>query len=186
MPVGLAENPPDRCYRCKRELFSAILHEARCLGTHGQATVLDGTNAEDREEDRPGMRALRELGIASPLREFGFTKRELRALSQERGLATWDKPALACLLTRLPFQAAVSLETLKRVELAEERLRALGLRIVRVRDHGTLARIETAPEERLRFFEAQMMERVVSALQALGYRRVALDLEGYRGAGMEG
>lgn len=180
-PEAIRRNPPDRCYRCKRHLMGLILAEAR---TRGFPTVLDGTNAEDAPEDRPGMRALRELGIVSPLRELGWTKADIRAVSRARGLTVWDKPPYACLLTRLPHGRVVTAKGLRRIEAAERHLARLGFRAVRVRSHGDLARLEAAPADLERLLDADLRRDVHRTLQGLGFRYVSLDLEGYRSGSM--
>ena len=138
---GLVENPPDRCYICKRALFARMEQEARARGF---GVILDGTNADDVGDYRPGMRALAELGVQSPLKELGFTKARIRRLSAARGLPTAEKPALACLATRIPFGTRLDAETMRRIDDAETRLMALGFAQVRVRAHGGVARIEAA------------------------------------------
>lgn len=137
---AVASNPSDRCYHCKRRIFSLILRQA---AADGLALVIDGTNASDEEGDRPGMRALRELEVRSPLRECGLSKADVRRLSREAGLPTWDKPAYACLATRVPAGTALTAELLQAVDAAEETLRALGLRDfrVRLRDGGALVQV---------------------------------------------
>lgn len=181
LPAPLRRNPPDRCYLCKRRLLSLILAEA---GARGFATVVDGSNADDAPEDRAGMRALRELGVASPLRELGWTKTDVRAAARIRGIAIWDKPPDACLLTRIPPGQVVTGTGLRRIDAAERRLARLGFRAVRVRSHGELARVEVAPEDLERFFEAGLRREVLQALRSVGYRYVSLDLEGYRTGSM--
>lgn len=180
-PEEVRMNPPDRCYLCKRILFSRLLEEA---GQRGLRHLLEGTNADDLSDDRPGLRAIRELGVKSPLLEAGLTKQEIRTLSREMGLPTWDKPAFACLLSRLPCGSEVRETRLRRIEQAELRLMHMGFRAVRVRDHGELARIEVEPEDRSRLADDAMAGRVTSELRELGYRYVCLDLEGYRTGSM--
>lgn len=181
LPEPLRRNPPDRCYVCKRRFLSLVLAEA---GARGFTTVVDGSNADDVPGDRPGMRALRELGVASPLRELGWTKTDVRAAARIRGLAIWDKPSDACLLTRLPPGQVVTGKGLRRIEAAERHLTRLGLRVVRVRSHGELARVEVAPEDLERFVEDGLRREVLRALQGAGFRYVSLDLEGYRTGSM--
>ena len=180
---GFDTNPPDRCYLCKRHLFARVREESR---RRGFPCVVDGTHAEDLLEDRPGLRALRELGVASPLAELGFTKQEIREASRRLGIPGWDRPALACLATRFPSGQAITAEQLHRVDEAEEALRAFGFPQVRVRSHGDLARIETAPEALPRLADPVLREAVVAALHGLGFRHVALDLGGYRLGSMNG
>ncbi len=176
---GFKENPPERCYLCKRFRLEKLLALAR---EKGLAAVVDGTNADDLGASRPGLRASRELGIRSPLAEAGLTKAEIRTLARWLGLPTADKPPSACLATRIPFGEELSPERLKRVEEAEEVIRALlpELSMLRVRDHGKLARIEVQRDELGLFLAPDVREEVVKALRALGYEYVCLDLAGYR------
>lgn len=177
----IRHNPKDRCYHCKRSVFAALQEVAR---EEGLPVVADGSNVDDEGDYRPGMKALSELGVRSPLREVGLDKEEIRELSRELGLPTWDKPALACLATRVPYGEELTPGRLRRVEAAEDFLRAAGLRQVRVRDHGTIARIETTADEFEALMAADVRERVVGELQRLGYQYVALDLGGYRTGSM--
>jgi uncharacterized protein len=170
-------NPPDRCYVCKRRVFSSLKALA---AKHGMKTVADGTNADDSADYRPGRKALKELGIISPLAEAGLTKREIRSLSRKRGLPTWNRPALACLATRVPYGTRITPAILKRIDAAETALRALGFVQVRVRDHGDLARIEIAPAEMNAIHKPGLFPKIVKRFKAAGYRTVTLDLEGYR------
>lgn len=175
---GFADNPPDRCYHCKKALFGKMLSFAR---ENGLAAVLEGSNLDDDGDWRPGRRAIRELGVASPLHEAGFTKAEIRALSREMGLATADKPSFACLASRFPYGERITVEGLERVGRAEESLRSAfpGLGQLRVRCHGgTLARIEVAPAAIPRL--AARAAEVSAALRAIGFSHVSLDLSGYR------
>lgn len=174
MPGGMDSNPPDRCYICKHALYQRLIAVA---SEAGFPRVLDGTNLDDLNDYRPGILALRELGIESPFVELKITKADIRTLSRERGLSTWNRPTNACLLTRLPIDTRVTMEDLQRVEEAERILRGRGYDWVRVRLHGTLARIEVAPEQRSRLLEEA--DSVASALQELGFRYVAMDLLGY-------
>ena len=170
-----AANPVDRCYFCKTELWSRLGVIAR---RYGLRTVADGSNADDRSDHRPGTRAALEHGVRSPLQEAGLGKAEIRRLSRRLGLPTWDQPASPCLASRLPYGLAVTPERLDQVERAEQALREQGLRELRVRHHGDAARIEVAPEELDR--AAAVVHRSVDRLLALGFRRVLLDVEGYR------
>jgi uncharacterized protein len=172
----VAENPRERCYFCKKLDFGSIQAAAR---ERGIDTVLDGTNLDDLTDHRPGLKALEELGILSPLREAGLAKAEIRALSRRFGLPTWDKPAFACLASRIPYGERIDRDKLGRVEQAEAYLRELGFRQFRVRSHGNIARIEVAPEERRRFFDEALMDRVSRAFKSRGFVFVALELEGY-------
>ena len=174
------ENPPDRCYLCKREIFGAVLARAKA---RGMAAVCDGSNADDAKVYRPGLRALEELGVRSPLKEAAMTKADVRALSRQLGLPTADRPAMPCLASRFPYGQPITAEALHRVAGAEDVLRQLGFQGCRVRDHGTVARIEVAPAD----VEAAVRhrERLVRDLKALGYAYVTLDLEGYRSGAMD-
>lgn len=174
-----ASNPPERCFYCKQELFGKLVEIAR---EEGLPVVADGSNVDDTGDYRPGMQAAAELGIRSPLREAGFTKAEVRELSKELGLPTWDKPSFACLASRFPYGEAITPERLQQVEAAERVLRELGFRQVRVRHHGDTARIEVGAEDLERVVEHR--EHIVAAFMKLGYLYVALDLEGYRTGSM--
>lgn len=168
---GVAANPADRCYHCKIALFTALDRRA---AADGFSLLLDGTNASDEESGRPGMRALRELRVRSPLRECGLTKPEIRRLSREAGLFTWDKPAYACLATRVPAGDALTAELLARVEGAEDALTALGFRDFRVRVYHGAARIQLKPEE----IPAALARRqeILERLRP-GFDAVLLDME---------
>lgn len=170
-------NPPERCYHCKKRLFTTFLGIARAKGI---PFVVDGSNASDVSDFRPGVKALRELGIRSPLREAGLDKRDVRRLSRSLGLPTADKPSLACLASRFPYGTRIGEENLERVAAAERALRSLGLRQVRVRHHGPVARIEVEPDRIPVLMRRAARERLVRAFKELGYKYVALDLEGYR------
>ena len=172
---GFAANPPDRCYICKLGLFRMMLQSA---AAEGMAVVCEGSNVDDLGDYRPGLKAVAELGIQSPLRVCGLTKREIRALSAEMGLPTADKPSFACLASRFPYGDRITSERLGMVERAEDFLRAAGFRQVRVRIHGAIARIEVEPESLASALEKR--EEIVPALKGLGFAYVALDLQGYR------
>ncbi len=171
------KNPANRCYYCKKEIFSRILKTAQ---DHGVSKVADGSNIDDLDDYRPGMVALRELGIYSPLREAGFTKTEVREISRKLSLPTWDKPAYACLASRIPYGEEITIEKLKMIEQAEEYLFSLGFRQVRVRHHGDVARIEVLPGDRNRFFDESFMDMVGARFKEIGFKYAALDLTGYR------
>lgn len=177
VPDSVKNNPTDRCYLCKKQVFTLILAEASKMGFRH---VADGTNADDTGDYRPGLRALDELGIISPLLEAGITKKEVRELSKAMGLATHDKPAYACLLTRIPYNTVYSIEELARIEKAEEFLIHSGIRAIRVRHHGTIARIEADPADFQRLLADGMREMVVTRFRELGYEHVTIDLDGYR------
>ena len=181
---GFAENPPDRCYHCKRELFGKLLAFAR---DNGLAAVLEGSNIDDDGDYRPGRRAIRELGILSPLHEAGLTKAEIRVLSREMGLPTFDKPSFACLASRssrFPYGERITVRGLERVEKAEQWLldAGWGLTQLRVRSHGDLARIEVPPADIPRL--AARASEIAAAFKDLGFAYVTLDLLGYRTGSM--
>ncbi len=174
-------NPPDRCYFCKTELFG----ELKELATgEGLGHVADGSNADDLSDHRPGSRAACELGIRSPLQEAGLGKAEIRVLSKEMGLPTWDKPSFACLSSRFPYGDEITAEALTSVGEGEKFLRGLGLKQVRLRIHGTIARIEVESADMKALTDPSVRERVVAKLKSLGFAYVALDLEGYRTGSM--
>lgn len=170
-------NALERCYFCKRIVFGKLCELAKELGLK---TVVDGTNADDAADYRPGAKAALELGVRSPLQEAGFTKAEIRAVSKYLGLRMWDQPSLACLATRIPYGTSVTPERAARVDAAEDFLRTLVRGSIRVRSEGTDARIEVAADQIERLQEPESWEQVVSRLKGLGFTRVALDLEGYR------
>ncbi|NQT26283.1 ATP-dependent sacrificial sulfur transferase LarE [candidate division KSB1 bacterium] len=171
------QNPPDRCYHCKKHVFS----ELKALADqNGIPWVVDGTNADDVGDYRPGLQALAELDIRSPLKEAELTKAEIRQLSKQLELPTWDRPAMACLASRIPYGTRITSEALERVAKAERLLRRLGFQQVRVRDHGDVARIEVTPDQKDAFLDKEMTDLLVLKLKTLGYKYVALDLEGYR------
>ncbi|HUW81553.1 MAG TPA: ATP-dependent sacrificial sulfur transferase LarE [Phycisphaerae bacterium] len=174
-----AANASDRCYHCKQELFTQlkVLADERRF-----AAVVAGANADDTGDFRPGLSAGRELGVRNPLLEAGLTKQEIRAASQAMGLETWDKPAMACLASRIPYGSPITAERLARVERAEYILKDLGFAQCRVRDHDTLARIEV-PMEKLPD-ALRLREKITTALKAVGYVFVALDLQGFRSGSM--
>lgn len=174
-------NSPMRCFHCKDELYGVL---GAVAARAGQATVVDGTNADDLGDWRPGRQAALQHGVRSPLAELGFTKAEIRQLSHELGLPTWDKPAMACLASRIPHGTPVTVEALDQVGAAEAVLRSLGLREVRVRHHGDVARIETDADGMAVVFAAENRDRVVRRLRNLGFKHVALDLAGYRQGSM--
>ena len=174
---GYVANNPDRCFHCKDELFTKL---ARVAAEEGVAWVADGFNVDDRGDYRPGQQAAREHGVRSPLSEAGLTKADIRRLSQARGLPTWDKPAMACLSSRIPYGTPVTLEALERIGLAEKALRELGLRQVRVRHHGEVARIETDAAGMQHLMDERIRTAAVQRLKTAGYLYIALDLAGYR------
>jgi pyridinium-3,5-biscarboxylic acid mononucleotide sulfurtransferase len=173
-------NTPERCYFCKTDLFERLGALARL---EGFPWVAEGANLDDLGDLRPGRRAAREQGVRSPLLEAGLDKTAIRELSRALGLPTWEKPAMACLASRVPTGVPVTIERLGRVERAEAALRSLGFRSVRVRHHETIARIELPPEERARLLDPTVGSEAVQAVKAAGYQYVVLDLEGYRPGG---
>lgn len=175
--VGLTHNPPDRCYLCKKTVFSICADRARQLGN---AVLLDGSNVDDLGDYRPGRKALEELAVRSPLLEAGLTKPEIRELSQRLGLDTWDKPALACLLTRFPHGETVTSELLDMVERCEGYLRTTGFGMFRVRVQGDSARIEVTEGDLPRMLQPGIREGVRDFFHSVGFRYVSLDLDGYR------
>lgn len=179
--ADFVHNSPQRCYVCKREILTRLLALAR---EEGLAWVAEGSNLDDRQDDRPGVRAVRELGVRSPLEEAGLTKADIRVLSRQAGLPTWDRPAQPCLVTRFPYGTLITLDGLARVAAAEAVLASLGYRTVRVRDHGTLARIEVPAADVPRLAQPEVAAEVVEALRGLGYAYVSLDLQGYRQGSM--
>jgi uncharacterized protein len=178
---GFSKNPPDRCYYCKRELFSELTSLAQ---KEKIPFIAEGSTLDDEKDRRPGRRAVQELGIRSPLKEALFTKEEVRELSKTLGLSTWDKPSFACLASRFPYGEEITVNKLGRVDEAENFLFGLGFKQVRVRDHENLARIEIYPEEIERLLDRSLREKVVSHLKTIGYHYVTLDLQGFRSGSM--
>ena len=174
---GVAENPKNRCYLCKKALFTRIIEIQRELGL---AAVLEGSNVADDVDYRPGKQAVLELGVRSPLRGCGLTKADIRALSRHLGLPTWDKPSYACLASRIPYGDRITPETLSRVDRAEQLLISLGFRQMRVRVHGNVARIELEPEQFDAFMRREVRTEVDAALRGMGFAYVTLDLRGFR------
>jgi uncharacterized protein len=178
-------NPTNRCYYCKHELYTTL---TRIGAERGIAVIADGSNADDRGDYRPGRQAAREFGVRSPLDEVGLTKQEIRELSRRAGLPTWDEPASACLSSRIPYHSEVTAEKLRTIERAEAAVRAMGFRVCRVRHHDlntgsrstALARLEIGRDELPRALEAEISERIVRELRAIGYQHVTIDLQGYR------
>lgn len=174
---GFSENPPNRCYICKKALFGNILQIAK---KHKIAYVVEGSNVDDQGDYRPGMQAIAELGICSPLREVGLTKQEIRILSKDYGLAAWNKPSSACLSSRFVYGEQITREKLMMVEQAEQFLQQLGFTQVRVRVHGNLARIEVLPEEIPQLILQSNRRRIAEKLKVFGFSYVTMDLQGYR------
>ncbi|HBA84887.1 MAG TPA: ATP-dependent sacrificial sulfur transferase LarE [Verrucomicrobia bacterium] len=170
-------NEPDRCYHCKHRLFSIL---RRIANEEQIAFVLDGSNADDQHDYRPGARAGQEQGVKSPLQEVGFTKEEIRQASRVLGLPTADKPASACLASRIPYGTTITAKSLRAVELAEEALHNLGFHHVRVRATGDTARIELAPSDVAKAASESVRSQIVERLQKAGFKFITLDLQGYR------
>ena len=169
-------NPTNRCYYCKHELYT---HLSR-IAADRHAVIVDGNNADDRGDYRPGRQAAREFGVRSPLDEVDLSKSEIRDLSRRAGLPTWDEPASACLSSRIPYHSEVTSDKLRTIERAENALRRLGFRVCRVRHHDDLARIEIGRDELPHALEPQTSAAIVHELKGLGYRYVTIDLQGYR------
>lgn len=169
-------NPVDRCYHCKKTEFTRIQEKAL---EEKITVVFDGSNVDDLSDYRPGLQALKELKVISPLRLAGLTKSEIRELSHQLGLRTWNKPALACLGSRIPYGERITIEKLNRIDQSEDYLRTLGFVQFRVRSHGDMARIEVSPEERSKLFDAKLLDTISQRLKSLGYHFVCLELEGY-------
>ncbi len=175
-------NPPDRCYHCKRLVFTALRRRAVELGL---PALLDATHADDLRERRPGVRALRELGVASPLAAAGICKSDIRALSAALGIEGADRPSNPCLATRIPYGMPITRESLRRIAAAERLMRVLGFEGIRVRDYGELARIELQPVDLERAAAWPLRREIVEPLRDIGYRYVTLDLAGYRSGSMD-
>jgi uncharacterized protein len=181
VPEQIKNNPEDRCYLCKSFLFTLLKEFAR---QRGYTNLADGTNYDDTKDYRPGMKALQELKVKSPLLANRFTKNDIREVSRELGLSTWEKPAYACLLTRIPYNTSIEEKTLRRIEKAETYMIGLGIRAVRVRAHDDLARIETEPKYIEKIFHDGLMKDISNHLRRYGFKYVTLDLEGYRTGGI--
>jgi uncharacterized protein len=170
-----SKNTPNRCYYCKKELFTKI---KKIAIEHNINYVLDGSNADDVKDYRPGTKAIKELGVRSPLNEVGLTKKEIRELSHEMNLETWDKPALACLASRFPYGTRITNKKLRQIELAEKFLSNLGLDQIRVRHHDMIARIEVTKEDFNKILKQK--EKIVNYFKKLGFTYITMDIEGYR------
>ena len=175
------QNDKERCYYCKKAIFTKIQESAKKFGIN---QVADGSNGDDTFDYRPGMRAIKELQVVSPLKEAGLTKEEIRILSKEEGLPTWDKPSMACLASRIPYGMAITPEQLLQVEKGENYLLQQGFTQFRVRHHGNLARIEVSPHEQEKFFQPDFVQELVAYFKKIGYLYVTLDLQGYRTGSM--
>lgn len=176
-----ASNPPNRCYFCKHELFSEVEEVAQANGIE---YVCDGSTFDDVDDFRPGLKAAEELGVVSPLKEAKLTKDEIRTLSKQLGLPTWNKADMACLSSRFPYGEEITKEKLAMVEKAENFLRDLGFKQLRVRHHGDIARIEVAPQERKDLFELELMDQIDKRFKEIGFDYVTMDLAGYRQGSM--
>ena len=176
-PELLRDNPPERCYLCKKALFTLL---GQAAAAENIEHVLDGTNLDDLDDYRPGLKALGELGVKSPLLTAGLTKKDIRDLSREQSLPSWNKPAAACLLSRIPHGTRIEDLELRRIDQAEQFLKELGFAAVRLRSHGELARIEVPREQVADLIEADRRCGIDARLKTLGYRHVAVDLAGYR------
>ncbi len=176
-PDSIRDNPPERCYLCKKILFTELIKFAE---NNGYNHVIDGSNADDAGELRPGLKALKELEIISPLMEAGLTKQEIREISRREGLPSWDKPAMACLLTRVPYNTEINEGILRMIEQAESFLFENGFPGARVRIHGDIARIECLAGYFDRIVHSPDRELIITSLKIIGFRYVSLDLEGYR------
>lgn len=174
-------NTPERCYYCKKKLFSKLFELAKHYGLN---YVFDGSNYDDESDFRPGMRAASELGVKSPLKDVKLTKEEIRNLSKKMNLPTWDKPSSPCLATRFPYGSKIIREKLLRVDQAEEFLAKFGIGQLRVRDHGNIARIEVLKEDMHIFLNEDISKKIVDRFRALGYTYICLDLLGYRRGSM--
>ena len=178
---SFGNNPPNRCYFCKNELYTVL---SRVAAQEEMAHIVDGSNADDVGDHRPGMQAARELGVRSPLMEVGMTKEDIRTLSQSFDLPTWDKPAQACLSSRFPYGDRITPEKIAQVEKAESGLRALGFRQLRVRHHGDVARIEVPKADIARLVDEETSEQVIARMKEAGFNYVTIDLEGFRSGSM--
>lgn len=178
---NFVSNPSDRCYFCKTELFSICLDYAK---REGISVILDGTNADDENDYRPGRKAAKKLQVISPLKEVGLTKEEIRLLSREMGLRSWNKPSFACLSSRFPYGTRITPERLQMVGEAEKFLRSLGFRIFRVRYHNEIARLELGNDEYNKIQNEEIKRKIVERLKSLGFIYITLDLEGYRTGSM--
>jgi len=178
---GFEMNPKDRCYICKKKVFSMLKSKAADMGI---AYVADGTNADDINDYRPGLRALKELEIKSPLLEAGLTKEEIRYLSKQLGLNTFSKPSFACLASRIPYGEKITKEQLQMIEKAETFILSKGFKNVRVRCHGNLARIELNNDEMNKVLDESMRNEISRELKSIGFEYVSLDLTGYRTGSM--
>ncbi len=175
--TNYSNNPPDRCYYCKKELFSKLKDIAMKENFY---FILDGTNADDAKDWRPGKRAAKEEDVQSPLLDVGLSKKEIRKISHTLGLPTWDKPATPCLSSRFPYGQKITAEALEKVNKAEAFIRKFGVKELRVRVHSEMARIEILPEEFPKLMDNSVRKEIIAFLKSLGYRFITLDLQGFR------
>ncbi len=175
-PAYIANNP-DRCFHCKQELFTRLEELSRARGI---AHIVYGVNLDDLSDYRPGQKAAKQHHVGAPLAECGLSKAEIRELSRRAGLPTWDRPASACLSSRIPYGTPVTIQNVKTVETGEEQVKALGFRQFRVRFHGEMVRLEIAPDEMAKALTLEMAQRFTALFKSLGFKYVTLDLEGYR------
>ena len=177
IPDTIRDNPPERCYLCKQSLFNKLIQIAK---TKKCNQIIDGSNIDDLDDYRPGFKAVKELGVKSPLITAGMCKQDIRDLSEHFKLSSWNKPAGACLLTRIPHGTIINKEELQRIDKSEDFLKHLGLTSVRLRSHGNLARIELPSETLSSFISSELREQISTHLKKVGYRYVTLDLSGYQ------
>ncbi|MBW2637402.1 MAG: ATP-dependent sacrificial sulfur transferase LarE [Deltaproteobacteria bacterium] len=177
IPEEMLHNPPNRCYVCKKSMITLIKKEAV---KEGIKNIIEGTTADDLDDYRPGMKAIEEMHIKSPLLECRFTKEDIRIASKEIGLPSWDKPPYSCLLTRIPHGTEITREELEKIENSERYLMDIGFKEIRVRSHGNIARIEFAREDRKRLFDEALMDTIAATLKEFGYTYVAMELAGYK------
>lgn len=175
------QNPPDRCYHCKKELFSQLW---KIAGEQNLAIVVDGANADDLKDFRPGMKASKELGVRHPLQEAGLSKAEIRQIAKELGLPNWSKPSMPCLSSRFPYGHAIEPAKLRQVEESEQYLGSLGFTWCRVRHHGNIARIEVPETQLIKLASEPICQKVTAKLKALGFAYITLDLQGFRSGSM--
>ena len=174
---NFAQNDVNRCYYCKKELFSLL---RKIADEEGLRNVADGSNMDDLNDYRPGMKAAKEIGVVSPLKEAGFTKQDIRDLSKKMGLPTWDKPSFACLSSRFPYGTTITKERVSMIDDAENFLRSLGIKQLRVRYHDDIARIEVLPDDFNLFLDKDTSKTIVEKFKKLGFKYITLDLQGYR------
>lgn len=179
--VNFVNNSPERCYYCKKELFS---HLIKIANEYDYKYIYDGSNADDDNDYRPGSKAAKELGVRSPLKEAGLTKDELRIISKELELPTWDKPSMACLSSRFPYGTPITKENLHKIEVAENFLYSLGFKQVRVRNHEPIARIEVEKEDIYKILEKNFNSEISTYFKSLGFKFVTIDLEGFKSGSM--